>query len=127
MVWLRWAGTDRATQRFVYDSSTKRLVMDFMNGFNATVIVYGQTGSGKSHSMFGASEGLLGQGMGQGNGAGIVPRVCEEVLQALRDREKLGVQAQLAVSYIEVFGNEGKFTAIDKYPFYCMPSIPSKF
>lgn len=34
----------KATQRSVYDASARRLVMDFLNGFNSTAIVYGQTG-----------------------------------------------------------------------------------
>lgn len=34
----------KATQRSVYDTSARRLVMDFLNGFNSTAIVYGQTG-----------------------------------------------------------------------------------
>lgn len=34
----------KATQKSVYDASARRLVMDFLNGFNATAIVYGQTG-----------------------------------------------------------------------------------
>jgi hypothetical protein len=34
----------RASQKSVYDASTRRLVMDFLNGFNSTAIVYGQTG-----------------------------------------------------------------------------------
>eukprot|EP01035_Chromulina_nebulosa_P005843 gene5843-7915_t len=36
--------SERSSQRTVYDSSSRRLVMDFLNGFNATVMVYGQTG-----------------------------------------------------------------------------------
>lgn len=35
----------KATQRSVYDASARRLVMDFLNGFNSTAIVYGQTGN----------------------------------------------------------------------------------
>ncbi len=34
----------KATQKSVYDASARRLVMDFLNGFNSTAIVYGQTG-----------------------------------------------------------------------------------
>jgi hypothetical protein len=34
----------RASQKSVYDTSARRLVMDFLNGFNSTAIVYGQTG-----------------------------------------------------------------------------------
>lgn len=35
-------------QRAVYDKVVRRLVMDCLNGFNATAIMYGQTGSGKT-------------------------------------------------------------------------------
>mmetsp|Transcript_24792 Transcript_24792/g.38334 ORF Transcript_24792/g.38334 Transcript_24792/m.38334 type:complete len:111 (+) Transcript_24792:1897-2229(+) len=35
---------DSATQEQVYESSTRRLVCDFINGFNGTCFVYGQTG-----------------------------------------------------------------------------------
>lgn len=33
-----------ASQKSMYDTSARRLVMDFINGFNSTAIVYGQTG-----------------------------------------------------------------------------------
>ena len=35
---------DSVTQDQVYESSTRRLVCDFINGFNGTCFVYGQTG-----------------------------------------------------------------------------------
>lgn len=42
-------------------------------------------------------------------GRGIVPRVCEEVFAAMRSRaSKLGLTSTLAVSYVEIFGNEGR-------------------
>lgn len=34
-----------STQRSAYDKVARRLVMDFLNGFNSTAIVYGQTGN----------------------------------------------------------------------------------
>lgn len=34
------------TQQRVYDTTTRRLVVDFVNGVNATVVAYGQTASG---------------------------------------------------------------------------------
>ena len=34
----------KSTQQTVYNHTARRLVMDFLNGFNATAIVYGQTG-----------------------------------------------------------------------------------
>ena len=42
-------------------------------------------------------------------GRGIVPRVCEEVFAAMKSRAaELGLAATLAVSYVEIFGNEGR-------------------
>jgi hypothetical protein len=35
----------KASQKSVYNASARRLVMDFLNGFNSTAIVYGQTGT----------------------------------------------------------------------------------
>ncbi len=35
---------EKSSQKTVYDSCVKPLVMDLLNGFNATAIVYGQTG-----------------------------------------------------------------------------------
>lgn len=35
----------KASQKSMYDAAARRLVMDFLNGFNSTAIVYGQTGT----------------------------------------------------------------------------------
>lgn len=42
------------------------------SGFNTTIFAYGQTGSGKTFSM-------QGVGGGSGEGAGIIPRMNEEL------------------------------------------------
>jgi hypothetical protein len=42
-----------STQREVYDSAPRRMVVDFINGRNASIFAFGQTGSGKTHTMFG--------------------------------------------------------------------------
>ena len=49
----------KVSQKYTYEVAVKRLVMDFINGFNATTIVYGQTGSGKSYSMFGSDDASI--------------------------------------------------------------------
>ena len=103
----------KATQRSVYDASARRLVMDFINGFNSTAIVYGQTGkhsfvnaeciyfsfkdlptfqraytgSGKTFSMFGTEvpdPNALPSARQETKG--IVPRACEEIFAALEQR-----------------------------------------
>ncbi len=87
-------------QEHCYSLFAKRLVVDFLNGFNGTCISYGQTAAGKTYTMIGAHDGAT---------PGIVPRACIEVLQFLQDsqsaREKLGVHSTLSLSYIEIFGD----------------------
>jgi hypothetical protein len=91
------------SQSTVYDSSARPLIADFINGFNATIMVYGQTGSGKTFTMFGPS-GSLNNG-----DRGIVPRACAEVLTALdyrKDHLQIPMQSRLTVSYVEIYGND---------------------
>lgn len=93
------------SQKFTYDVCMKRLVMDMLNGFNATAIVYGQTGSGKTFSMFGRDESSI-YGKDR-EGKGIVPRACEEILAALQRRRELnGIESTLSVSYVEIYGDQ---------------------
>ncbi|XP_011877860.1 PREDICTED: kinesin-like protein KIF19, partial [Vollenhovia emeryi] len=46
---------EASTQVEVYEGTTKNLVQDVLNGYNATVFAYGATGSGKTHTMVGTS------------------------------------------------------------------------
>ncbi|XP_077259215.1 kinesin-like protein KIF19 isoform X2 [Temnothorax americanus] len=46
---------EASTQEDVYESTTKKLVQDVLNGYNAAVFSYGATGSGKTHTMVGTS------------------------------------------------------------------------
>lgn len=39
----------------MYQKTTKGLVQDVIEGYNATVFAYGATGSGKTHTMLGTS------------------------------------------------------------------------
>eukprot|EP01060_Flectonema_neradi_P026981 TRINITY_DN36615_c0_g1_i1.p1 TRINITY_DN36615_c0_g1~~TRINITY_DN36615_c0_g1_i1.p1 ORF type:complete len:632 (+),score=153.71 TRINITY_DN36615_c0_g1_i1:54-1949(+) len=82
----------RSTQRAVYNKCASPIVEDFVNGTDACCIVYGQTGSGKTYTMFGTDAN-----------PGIVPLSCSEVISALGDKLS---ECELAVSYIEIFGDE---------------------
>jgi hypothetical protein len=85
--------------------SAAPLLGDFINGVNVTMLMFGQTGSGKTHTMFGGHflEGLHSKR----ESLGIVPRVCNELMEACTEREmSFGITYKLAVSYIEVFGDE---------------------
>jgi len=87
-------------QEHCYSLMAKRLVVDFINGYNSTCIAYGQTASGKTFTMTGGADGCT---------PGIVPRACTEVLTYLHDslgmRAQLGIQATLSMSYIEIYGD----------------------
>ena len=95
---------ETATQAEVYEKSARPLVADFVNGFNGAILVYGQTGSGKTHTMFGGNGSS-----GSPEHLGIVPRACEEVLNATRSRSAKaggGIRWTLAASYVEVYGQD---------------------
>ncbi|KAJ1429036.1 P-loop containing nucleoside triphosphate hydrolase protein, partial [Ochromonadaceae sp. CCMP2298] len=105
-------GVEQGTR--TYNTCARRLVVDFINGFNATAIVYGQTGSGKTYSMFGLGGEQSNENGEPGNtgtaafreNMGIVPRACEEIFAAVAARRESGVEAEVSVSYVEVFGDE---------------------
>ena len=97
---------ESATQAEVYEKSARPLVADFVNGFNGAMLVYGQTGSGKTHTMFGTD---ADDTLGSAETAGIVPRACEEILNAVRRRSTDaggGIVWSLKASYVEVYGQD---------------------
>eukprot|EP00928_Gymnodinium_smaydae_P005921 TRINITY_DN12052_c0_g1_i1.p1 TRINITY_DN12052_c0_g1~~TRINITY_DN12052_c0_g1_i1.p1 ORF type:complete len:800 (-),score=126.54 TRINITY_DN12052_c0_g1_i1:154-2553(-) len=94
---------EKSQQAHTYERCAQRLVMDFLNGVNASVICYGQTGSGKTYTMFGPTGWASTASPDQ---QGIVPRTCEEVLNSVHERRERGAEIQLGMSYVEVFGSE---------------------
>jgi len=92
-----------AKQEHVYETCGRAAVADVLNGHSACVLVYGQTGAGKTHTMFG--DGTADPRLGASR-YGIVPRVCEEIVTAIEARRALGINADLRVAYVEVFGAE---------------------
>eukprot|EP00929_Paragymnodinium_shiwhaense_P091576 TRINITY_DN5149_c0_g1_i1.p1 TRINITY_DN5149_c0_g1~~TRINITY_DN5149_c0_g1_i1.p1 ORF type:complete len:722 (-),score=188.85 TRINITY_DN5149_c0_g1_i1:293-2458(-) len=97
----------KSTQREVYETCGLRLVTDLVNGVNGALLVYGQTGSGKTHTMFGGvPTGGAAEDVTQGQ-SGLAVRVADAALAALAERRaSFGVQGDLSVSYVEVFGND---------------------
>lgn len=79
-------------------------------------------GSGKTYSMFGAHATSTPPSststppiessyisLKDLEGRGIVPRACEEIFQAIKQRSSSGnsiIHAEVKVSYVEVFGDE---------------------
>lgn len=97
--------TNTSKQIKAYETVARKLVMDLMNGFNATCLMYGQTGSGKSYTMFGPDDAAIYGDNAQDRG--IVPRACLEIFDAVESRERdFGINSSIGVSYVEVFGDQ---------------------
>jgi len=91
---------ERSSQFQVYYHVCQRLIIDVMNGFNASIIAYGQTSSGKTFTMFGPEGANLTEKL-----CGVIPRACSEILTGIDQRKSLGIETVMSVSYIEIFGD----------------------
>ncbi|XP_070357528.1 kinesin-like protein KIF28P [Equus asinus] len=83
-----------AGQRDVFRDLGGGILDSAWQGYNATLLAYGQTGSGKSYSMigFGANKGLI-------------PSVCEELFQAIENRER-NQEYQVTFSMLEIYNEQ---------------------
>ena len=61
-----------ATQEQVYTESARDVVMNALQGYNASIIAYGQTGAGKTHTMTGTLAG---------EDRGVIPRAVDDVFE----------------------------------------------
>ncbi|KAK7112371.1 kinesin-like protein KIF19 [Littorina saxatilis] len=80
-----------ATQSDVYESTTKFLIDNVINGYNATVFAYGATGAGKTHTMLGTDED-----------PGIMVQALNDLfLEMERGSEDLAYK--VTMSYLEIY------------------------
>ena len=63
-----------ASQNELFDSTSKNVVNDALNGYNSTIMAYGQTGSGKTFTMFGDLNS---------DKMGIIPRVSRDIFRSI--------------------------------------------
>ncbi|XP_028611140.1 kinesin-like protein KIF28P [Grammomys surdaster] len=83
-----------ASQSDVFHDIGRGILDSAWQGYNATLLAYGQTGSGKSYSM-----------VGFGTNKGIVPRVCEELFQAI-EKQKENLELQVMFSMLEIYNEQ---------------------
>ncbi|XP_057386154.1 kinesin-like protein KIF28P [Balaenoptera acutorostrata] len=83
-----------AGQRDVFHDLGRGILDSTWQGYNTTLLAYGQTGSGKSYSM-----------IGFGANKGIIPNVCEELFQAIENREK-NQEYQVTFSMLEIYNEQ---------------------
>ncbi|XP_047359619.1 kinesin-like protein KIF19 isoform X2 [Vespa velutina] len=80
-----------ATQEVVYEGTTKNLVQDVLNGYNATVFAYGATGAGKTHTMVGTS-----------SDPGIMVRALNDIFLTTQKLMN-NVEFTVTMSYVEIY------------------------
>ncbi|CAM9373236.1 unnamed protein product, partial [Ectocarpus sp. 13 AM-2016] len=84
-----------ATQRAVYENTTKFLIQGVVDGYNATVFAYGCTGAGKTYTMI---------GNGQEGHQGIMVLTLQDLFkQQRRASEVQGRRYSVTVSFLEVY------------------------
>ncbi|KAJ1838954.1 tubulin-dependent ATPase kip3, partial [Coemansia sp. RSA 2708] len=79
-----------ATQRDVYEGTTRGLLDAVLGGYNATVFAYGATGCGKTYTISGG-----------GGEAGVVGLAMQELYARIGASD--GADVDVAVSYLEVY------------------------
>ncbi|KAK5069927.1 hypothetical protein LTR64_007891 [Lithohypha guttulata] len=82
-------------QAEIFDFSIRSTVADVMNGYNGTVFAYGQTGAGKSYTMMGD--------MTDPEKMGIIPRIAEQMFEAINVWGNPDILYTVAVSYMEIY------------------------
>lgn len=89
------ASSPYADQHKVYELMGRELLGNALQGYNCCLFAYGQTGSGKSYSIF-----------GYGANKGIVPIICDEILngKTLVNTEKNSFQ--LMISMLEIYNEK---------------------
>lgn len=80
-----------ASQGEVYESTTRSLLDNVLDGYNATVFAYGATGCGKTHTITGTAQQ-----------PGIIFLTMQELFERIEERsgEK---QTEVSLSYLEIY------------------------
>lgn len=103
---------EKSLQDEVYEKVAKPAFHDFMDGYDTSIIAYGKIGSGKTFSMIGSDEvrkflyekeDVLPISLERH--AGIIPRICFDVINQINNLRKIGNECILRVSYIENYLN----------------------
>jgi len=79
-----------STQEEVYNETTKHLVENVLNGYNATVFAYGATGGGKTYTMVGTPDN-----------PGIMVRALNQLFGAMESEHE--AVHKVTMSYLEIY------------------------
>ncbi|ESN92628.1 hypothetical protein HELRODRAFT_69372 [Helobdella robusta] len=83
-----------ADQKQVYEDIGVEMLEHAMDGYNVCIFAYGQTGAGKSYTMMGRCD------PGQ---SGIIPQLCEDLFNRIKNKESMDIAYNVEVSYMEIY------------------------
>lgn len=82
---------DNATQQDLFEGTTKGLLSNVLDGYNATVFAYGATGCGKTHTITGTSAS-----------PGIIFLTMQELFERINENAGEKV-SEISLSYLEIY------------------------
>ncbi|KAH7156102.1 P-loop containing nucleoside triphosphate hydrolase protein [Dactylonectria macrodidyma] len=82
---------ENTTQSDVYEGTTRALLDNVLDGYNATVFAYGATGCGKTHTITGTSQH-----------PGIIFMTMQELFEKIEERSQ-DKTTELSLSYLEIY------------------------
>lgn len=83
-----------SSQLVVYKDIGEEMLQHSFDGYNVCIFAYGQTGAGKSYTMMGKQE------EGQ---EGIIPQICKDLFDKIRNNSDSDVKYSVEVSYMEIY------------------------
>ena len=100
---------ENASQEETFDTCARNVVLNCLDGVNATIFAYAQTGSGKTHTFTGGNDGAF-------ENRGIIPRSLETLFREMEKRkseeeEKSGsankvITFDATCEYVEVYNEQ---------------------
>ncbi|GES93100.1 P-loop containing nucleoside triphosphate hydrolase protein [Rhizophagus clarus] len=90
-----------STQQDVYEKAVVKLVDNFLEGYNVTILAYGQTSSGKTHTMGTADSHSIPP-----ESKGIIPRAMQTLFSSMNSTQFKSRKFSLKVSFIEIYNED---------------------
>ncbi|CAG8470796.1 13042_t:CDS:2 [Cetraspora pellucida] len=90
-----------STQEEVYTNAIVKLVENFLDGYNVTILAYGQTSSGKTHTMGTADNSSISS-----DSKGIIPRAMETLFANMNSLQCKNQKFSIKVSFIEIYNED---------------------
>ncbi|RIB28540.1 P-loop containing nucleoside triphosphate hydrolase protein, partial [Gigaspora rosea] len=85
----------------VYEKAVEKLVLQFLEGYNVTILAYGQTSSGKTHTMGTANNHDI-----PSESKGIIPRAISTLFKTMNSSQLKSRKFSIKVSFIEIYNED---------------------